>query len=270
MFGIDDAIAIPAISSAVGSLFGFGGQERTNDLNRQMAQSQMDFQERMSGTSYQRAVQDLKAAGLNPMLALMHGGASSPGGAMPQIGNSIGAGLASGREAAQSAGETMERAQRMKIKDPLSQIAALVSQGLDVIKSAIPAGGKAVSEAAQKVTDLIDEVSSSSAGENAKALGKKVPAIGAAQDVVRDLGMKLDDVVSAPGKMLSKATSSAADAVRNGQRAESNFVPSNKIRAGRFTGNPEVDRKDIDAIKDPVERRQARMSYNLWLHNNRR
>ena len=45
------------------------------------AQKQMDFQERMSNTSYQRAIEDLKKAGLNPALAYGQGGASSAVGA---------------------------------------------------------------------------------------------------------------------------------------------------------------------------------------------
>lgn len=45
------------------------------------AQKQMDFQERMSGSSHQREVTDLQKAGLNPLLSV-NSGASSPSGSM--------------------------------------------------------------------------------------------------------------------------------------------------------------------------------------------
>lgn len=91
-----------AFSSLGGGLIGgvgsYFGQQSANQATAEMAKDQMAFQERMRETSYQTAVNDMKKAGLNPMLAYQQGGAGNQPGAAAQMQNAIGAGVSSAQE----------------------------------------------------------------------------------------------------------------------------------------------------------------------------
>ena len=55
------------------------------NYNSAEALANREWQEHMSNTAYQRAVEDMKKAGINPILAFANGGASTPGGSAGTI-----------------------------------------------------------------------------------------------------------------------------------------------------------------------------------------
>ena len=100
---------IGAGSSLIGGFMQNAANSRQAADNRQFqaeqTAQQMEFQERMRRTQYQTAVADLKASGLNPMLAYSQGGAGTPsgasaGGAQAIMGNPLGDAANSAKEGA--------------------------------------------------------------------------------------------------------------------------------------------------------------------------
>lgn len=94
----------------------FAGGIASGLFNRSSAREQMDFQSRMRSTAHQAEVEDLRKAGLNPILSA-NAGAATPAGASSEMDNAIGQGIESAMAARRLKEEigVMESDKAMKI-----------------------------------------------------------------------------------------------------------------------------------------------------------
>lgn len=149
--------ALASLGGSVGtSVINANAQAETNEKNFQIAREQMAFQDRMRSTSYQTAVKDMRAAGLNPALAYQQGGAATPSGASanmiaPQIEDFVNKGLSSALEL-----------RRLK-----KEVKAVDSQAMLNNASAV----------AKQADTKLSETNALVAKKNAEALDAKLPAI---------------------------------------------------------------------------------------------
>lgn len=95
------------------------------------AEKSRQWQEMMSSTAYQRAMNDMKSAGLNPILAYQQGGASTTTGATAS-------GFATGGASAQGAMATGHKASYSKENIAMQFLTLMLSSALDVVGKFIP------------------------------------------------------------------------------------------------------------------------------------
>jgi hypothetical protein len=130
MLGVDSLIG--GAFDLGGAALNYYGAKQANKANREMAREQMGFQERMSNTAYQRAMADMQAAGLNPMLAFQQGGASTPGGSTATMQNEMAPAVGSALQARQvraQIAQTNALTSLMKAELPEKEKAAEIFSG---------------------------------------------------------------------------------------------------------------------------------------------
>jgi hypothetical protein len=131
------------LSAAISGGLNYLGQHSANRANKKMAREQMEFQREMSNTSYQRAMADMEAAGLNPILAYSQGGASTPGGASAQMQNEMAGAVSSAMDAMRNSAELKnlrEQNKKLQADTTLSDELAKDAKASQFLKNASLAG----------------------------------------------------------------------------------------------------------------------------------
>lgn len=105
---ITSAAVIGAGSQILGGITDMFGSSKANSSSRKLAAMNNDFQKEMSSTVYRRGMEDMKRAGLNPILAYQQGGASSPSGNVAPVQNTM-SGMADGIKKAGNSAVALKR-----------------------------------------------------------------------------------------------------------------------------------------------------------------
>jgi len=243
-----------SIAGGLGAIGQYFGTVHTNRSNALQAQNQQNFQAEQAATAYQRAVADMKAAGLNPMLAYSQGGAQVAQGAKAEMQNALGAAATSAQQGYKIGTEAAATIDQTKADVELKreQAAAAGSQedlnranmNLSLVKAAnessqLPGHKLFVNEVASQIkrNNALSAHSSAQAAYTA-ATQPEANAIGKTYTDLPNL--KTGEKISNAIRDVGVGASSAASAIRGKSTPKTNY-----------RGQPQ--RQDYQSSQPPME-----------------
>jgi hypothetical protein len=150
---------IPVVGDIAGALIGGNAsakaQKKANQTNIQLQRENQAWEEKMSNTSYQRAMNDMMNAGLNPMLAYQQGGANTPSTSAATVDSTGQQWTDVGKHVGSAAGIALQRKLLEKQMEQLdANIAKTLSEG-EAVRATIPGIN---AESAAKSANLRDQM----------------------------------------------------------------------------------------------------------------
>lgn len=189
------------LAPIIGGALGLIGGLFQNSAQQASADKQMDFQKEMDSTKYQRGMADMKAAGLNPILAYSQGGAGSPSGAQANVTN-VGDAVVKGMQ-----GSVSSAAQAMQMKAQLANIEADTTQKMASAATSVEQAKLASANSAVVLGTMPSVIDKAIADATTAELGATVSDSKASRALIEK--QYLDSVI---GKTLATAALGGKDA----------------------------------------------------------